>query len=72
MTDEDKSPENRDHRFSLKGPGSDLFVIGAKTPDIRVKVPGSIDCEKAKIYHLMVRSEIRGSHLPFKKPLKQS
>ncbi|XP_023931546.1 protocadherin Fat 4 [Lingula anatina] len=41
-------------RYSLSGPGSDIFAIDPKTGRITVKKPGAIDSEKTKEYNLRV------------------
>ncbi|XP_046553352.1 protocadherin Fat 4-like [Haliotis rubra] len=50
VTDGDGTEENRDVVLSLRGEGSDKFTIDSDSGIVKVKAPGSIDCEVKCFY----------------------
>jgi hypothetical protein len=59
VTDADKSSKNNNHRFSIHGHGSELFSIDPITGAMKVKTPGTIDCETSTLYEFMVSCDNR-------------
>ncbi|XP_067676185.1 protocadherin Fat 4-like [Haliotis asinina] len=57
VTDGDGTEENRDVVLSLRGEGSDKFTIDSDTGIVRVKAPGSIDCEVKCFYAFKLHAQ---------------
>ncbi|XP_071114980.1 protocadherin Fat 4-like [Haliotis cracherodii] len=57
VTDGDGTEENRGVVLSLRGEGSDKFTIDSDTGIVKVKVPGSIDCEVKCFYAFKLHAQ---------------